>query len=257
MQIEGNVALVTGGASGLGEATARHLHARGASVLIFDRDAERAAAIVAELGPRAEFVAGDATTDTDTQAAMDAAAELGALRIVVACAGGGTKSIRTVQRDGSPHPLADFRATVELNLYSAFNAVSLGGAAMAKLEPVDEDGARGVIITTASIAGFEGQIGQISYGSAKAGIIGMTLIAARDLAAIGVRVNSIAPGTIATRAWDGAPASIREPLEAKVPFPRRFGHAQEFADLVEHIAVNRYLNGQVIRLDGAVRFDPK
>jgi NAD(P)-dependent dehydrogenase (short-subunit alcohol dehydrogenase family) len=257
MQIEGNVAIVTGGASGLGEATARHLHARGATVLIFDRDAARAESIVGELGARAEFVAGDATTEADTQAAVDAAGELGPLRIVVACAGGGTKSIRTVQRDGAPHPLDDFVATLNLNLVSAFNALRLGAAAMAKLEPVDEDGARGVVITTASIAGFEGQIGQISYGSAKAGIIGMTLIAARDLGAVGVRVNSIAPGTILTRAWDGAPDSIRQPLEAKVPFPRRFGHAQEFADLVEHMVTNRYLNGQVIRLDGAVRFDPK
>jgi NAD(P)-dependent dehydrogenase (short-subunit alcohol dehydrogenase family) len=257
MQIQGNVALVTGGASGLGEATARHLHARGATVVIFDRDADRGSMIVKELGSRAELVAGDATAEADTQAAGDAARELGPLRIVVACAGGGTKSCRTVQRDGSPHPLDDFVATLQLNLVSAFNALRLGAAAMAALEPVDEDGARGVVITTASIAGYEGQIGQISYGSAKAGVIGMTLIAARDLAAVGIRVNCIAPGTIATRAWDGAPAAIRQPLEAKVPFPRRFGHAQEFADLVEHLVTNRYLNGQVIRLDGAVRFDPK
>jgi NAD(P)-dependent dehydrogenase (short-subunit alcohol dehydrogenase family) len=257
MQIEGNVALVTGGASGLGEATARHLHALGASVVIFDRDRARAEAIAGELGARADFVAGDATSEADTQAAVDAASELGPLRVVVACAGGGTKSIRTVQRDGTPHPLADFTATIDLNLVTAFNALRLGAAAMSKLEPVDEDGARGVVVTTASIAGYEGQIGQIAYGSAKAAIIGMTLIAARDLAAAGVRVNCIAPGTIATRAWDGAPASFREPLEAKVPFPRRFGHPEEFAELVEHLVRNRYLNGQVIRLDGAVRFDPK
>lgn len=257
MQIEGNVALVTGGASGLGEATARHLHARGASVLIFDRDADRAKAIVGELGARAEFVAGDARSEADNQAAVDAASELGSLRIVVACAGGATGGGRTVNRDGSPHPLALFQDTIDINMVGTFNALRLAAAKMATLDPVGVDGERGVIVTTASIAGYEGQVGQIAYGAAKAGIIGMTIIAARDLAAIGVRVNSIAPGTILTRAWDNAPSSIREPLEAKVPFPRRFGHPQEFAELAEHMITNGYLNGQVIRLDGAVRFDPK
>ena len=257
MQIEGNVALVTGGASGLGEATARHFHAKGASVLIFDRDADRASTIVKELGSRADFVAGDARSEADNQAAVDAAAELGPLRIVVACAGGATGGGRTIGRDGTPHALALFQDTIDINMVGTFNALRLAAAKMATLDPVSEDGDRGVIITTASIAGYEGQIGQIAYGAAKAGIIGMTIIAARDLAAIGVRVNSIAPGTILTRAWDNAPASIREPLEAKVPFPRRFGHPHEFAELAEHIVANGYLNGQVIRLDGAVRFDPK
>lgn len=257
MHIEGNVALVTGGASGLGEATARHLHAKGASVLIFDRDADRAKALVDELGERADYVSGDARSEDDTQAAVDAAAQLGPLRIVVACAGGATGGGRTVNRDGTPHPLALFQDTVDINLVGTFNALRLAAAKMATLDGVGDDGERGVIITTASIAGYEGQIGQIAYGSAKAGIIGMTLIAARDLAAIGVRVNSIAPGTILTRAWDNAPASVREPLEAKVPFPRRFGHPSEFAELAEHLVTNRYINGQVIRLDGAIRFDPK
>jgi NAD(P)-dependent dehydrogenase (short-subunit alcohol dehydrogenase family) len=257
MDIEGNVALVTGGASGLGEATARHLHALGASVLVFDRDEARADAIVKELGGRADAVAGDVRSESDTQAAVNAAAELGPLRIVVACAGGATGGGRTVNRDGTPHPLALFQDTVDLNLVGTFNTLRLAAARMATLDGVGDDGERGVIVTTASIAGYEGQIGQIAYGSAKAGIIGMTIIAARDLAAVGVRVNSIAPGTILTRAWDNAPASVREPLEAKVPFPRRFGHASEFAGLVEHIVTNRYLNGQVIRIDGAVRFDPK
>src|SRR5687767_695287 len=141
MKVEGNVALVTGGASGLGEATARHLHAQGASVLIFDRDAERAAAIVGELGSRADFVSGDARTEHDTQAAVDAAGELGPLRIVVACAGGAARSMRTVQRDGAPHDLDLFSDTLQLNVVTAFNAVRLGAAAMAKLDPVDEDGA--------------------------------------------------------------------------------------------------------------------
>lgn len=257
MEIAGNVALVTGGASGLGEATARHLHSLGASVLVFDRDEARATAIVEELGSRAEVIAGDVRSESDTRAAVDAAAELGPLRMVVACAGGATGGGRTVNRDGSPHPLALFQDTVDLNLVGTFNTLRLAAAKMATLDGTGDDAERGVIVTTASIAGYEGQIGQIAYGSAKAGIIGMTIIAARDLAAVGVRVNSIAPGTILTRAWDNAPASVREPLEAKVPFPRRFGHASEFAALVEHLVTNRYLNGQVIRLDGAVRFDPK
>lgn len=257
MDIEGNVALITGGASGLGEATARHFHSMGASVLIFDRDADRASTIVKELGSRADFVSGDARSEADTQAAVDAAAELGPLRIVVACAGGGVGGGRTVGRDGTPHPLSTFQDTVDINLVGTFNTLRLAAAKMSTLDGVGDDGERGVIITTASIAGFEGQIGQIAYGSAKAGIIGMTIIAARDLAAVGVRVNSIAPGTILTRAWDAAPDSIRVPLENKVPFPRRFGHPEEFAELAQHMVTNRYLNGQVIRLDGAVRFDPK
>jgi NAD(P)-dependent dehydrogenase (short-subunit alcohol dehydrogenase family) len=257
VQIEGNVALVTGGASGMAEATARLLHARGASVLIFDRDGDRAAQVVASLGARADHVVGDARSEHDTQSAVDAASELGPLRMVVACAGGATGGGRIVARDGTPHPLALFTETVELNMVSTFNAIRLAAAKMATLDPVGDDGERGVVVTTSSIAGYEGQIGQIAYGAAKAGVIGMTLIAARDLAAVGVRVNSIAPGTIDTAGWVKAPASLRAPLEAKVPFPRRFGRPDEFAELAVQLVTNAYINGQVIRLDGAVRFDPK
>jgi NAD(P)-dependent dehydrogenase (short-subunit alcohol dehydrogenase family) len=257
MRIEGSVALVSGGASGLGEATARHLHGRGAGVVVFDRDEDRGKQIVAELGDRARLTAGDVLSEADTQAAVEAASELGPLRIAVLCAGGATGGGRLLDRSGSPHDLETFTSTVNLNLVGTFNSMRLAAAAMAANEPEDEDGERGAIVTTASIAGYEGQIGQIAYGSAKAGIMGMTLIAARDLAVTGIRVNSIAPGTIATRAWDGVPDSIREPLESQVPFPRRFGRPSEFAELVEHLITNRYLNGHVVRLDGAIRFPPK
>ncbi len=155
-----------------------------------------------------------------------------------------------------PHDLALFTDTVDLNLVGTFNTVRLAAAEMAKAEGAEDD-ERGAIVTTASIAGYEGQIGQVAYAAAKAGIIGMTIVLAHDLAAVGVRVNCIAPGTIGTRIWDMAPAELRAKLEAKVPFPRRFGEPGEFAALAEHMITNRYLNGQVIRLDGAIRFDPK
>jgi len=255
MEIAGNGALVTGGASGLGEATARHLAARGARVTIFDRDADKAAAVAAAIGGQSH--AGDVRDEADTAAAIALAQRDTPLRIVVACAGGARGGGRTVNRDGSPHDLALFQDTVDLNLVGSFNTARLAAAAMAAQEPANEDGEHGVIVTTASIAGYEGQIGQIAYGAAKAGIIGMTIILARDLAAIGVRTNCIAPGTMGTSAWDLAPAEMREKLEAKVPFPSRFGTPDEFAALAEHLITNRYLNGQVIRLDGAIRFDPK
>ena len=257
MQLAGNVALVTGGASGLGEATVRWLHGKGSHVVVFDRDKDRADALAAELGGPVVAVAGDVLSEDDTNAAIAAAEEMGPLRIVVACAGGARGGGRTVDRNGKPHDLALFADTVSLNLVGTFNTLRLCAAAMAAHDPPAEDDERGVVITTASIAGYEGQIGQIAYGSAKAGIIGMTIIAARDLAAIGVRVNSIAPGTMLTRAWEKAPEQLRTSLESKVPFPQRFGHPEEFASLCEHLITNRYINGQVIRIDGAIRFDPK
>lgn len=255
MDVEGAVTLVTGAASGLGEATARHLHAAGARVVLFDRDEARATALAAELG--AVAVAGDVTDEADTAAAVAAAEELGPLRIAVAVAGGAPHTGRTVDRQGRPHPLDPFAATLQLNVVGTFNTLRLAAAAMAAHDPVDDDGQRGVVVLTSSIAGYEGQIGQISYATAKAGIVGMTLVAARDLAAQGIRVNAVAPGTMGTRAWDQAPEGLREELEAKVPFPRRFGQPEEFAALVEHLVANRYLNGQVVRLDGAIRFGPR
>jgi NAD(P)-dependent dehydrogenase (short-subunit alcohol dehydrogenase family) len=257
MKLQGNVALVTGGASGLGEATARHLIDRGAQVVVFDRDVDRATDVTKALGSAALAVGGDASSEADVANAVEAASGLGPLRILVTCAGGATRSARTVARNGQAHDLGDFVSTLNLNVVTTFNSLRLAAAAMAALDPEDEDGERGAIVTTASIAGYEGQIGQIAYGTAKAGIIGMTLIAARDLAANGIRVNAIAPGTIRTRAWDQAPADLIDTLESKVPFPRRFGRPEEFAELVEHLVTNRYINGHVVRIDGAIRFDPK
>jgi NAD(P)-dependent dehydrogenase (short-subunit alcohol dehydrogenase family) len=257
MELGGRAVLVTGGASGLGEATVRHLAARGSKVVVFDRDGDRGKAVQAELGADVVFAEGSVLDDDDVQAAVAAATELGGLRGVVACAGGGTGSQRTVGRDGTPHDRKLFTDTVDLNLVGTFNTLRFAGSAMSQLDPVDDDGQRGAIVNVASIAGYEGQIGQLAYGSAKAGIIGMTIIAARDLASAGIRVNAIAPGTIHTRAWDQVPDDMRTAFEDKVPFPKRFGKPEEFAALAEHLLANDYLNGHVARLDGAVRFDPK
>jgi NAD(P)-dependent dehydrogenase (short-subunit alcohol dehydrogenase family) len=255
VEVSGNVALVTGAASGLGEATARRLHARGASVVLADLAEERGNAIAAELGPKTLFVRCDVTSEADVSAAVAAGAELGRLAMSVHCAGGGIAA-RTVGRDGSPHDLDAFRRCVELNLIGTFNVLRLAAAQMSTNDP-DAGGERGVCVQTASIAGYEGQIGQIAYGSAKAGVIGMTIIAARDLSAVGVRVCTIAPGTIGTPPMMMAPASIRESLAATVPFPKRLGDPDEYAKLAQQIIENGYLNGEVIRLDGAVRFQPR
>jgi NAD(P)-dependent dehydrogenase (short-subunit alcohol dehydrogenase family) len=257
MEIAGNVALVSGGAGGLGTAVAHQLHRLGATVVVFDRDGERAAAVANDLGERAHHVAGDATSEEGTQRAVDLACGVGPLRMVVACAGGGRQGQRTVTRDSAPHDLALFTETLELNVVTTFNALRLAAAAMAQVEPAGDDGERGVIVMTSSISGFEGPIGTLAYGTAKAAINGMTLIAARDLAALGIRVNAIAPGTMATAAWDAANPDVRAALEGKVPFPRRFGQPREFADLAAHLITNSYINGHVVRLDGAIRFDPK
>ncbi len=255
MEISGNVALVTGAASGLGEASARRLHAHGASLVLADLNEERGREISQELGSKARFVRCDVTSEDDVTAAVAAGAELGRLSMCVHCAGGGIAA-RTVGRDGAPHSLDAFRRTVELNLVGTFNVLRLVAAQMSTNEP-DAGGERGVCVHTASIAGYEGQIGQIAYGSAKAGVIGMTIIAARDLAAVGVRVCTIAPGTIGTPPMMMAPASIREGLAATVPFPKRVGDPDEYAKLAQQIIENGYLNGETIRLDGAVRFQPK
>jgi NAD(P)-dependent dehydrogenase (short-subunit alcohol dehydrogenase family) len=257
MDLTGKAVLVTGGASGLGESTVRYFAGKGSNVVIFDRDAERGAAIEAELGANVVFVAGSVLDDDDTQAAVAAATDFGGLRGVVACAGGGTGSGRTIGRDGTPHDRKVFTDTVDLNLVGTFNTLRFAASAMNDLEPLDDDGQRGAIVMVASIAGYEGQIGQLAYGAAKAGIIGMTVIAARDLSASGIRVNTIAPGTIETRAWEQAPADMKKAFEDKVPFPKRFGKPEEFARLAEHLLTNDYLNGHVARIDGAIRFDPK
>ncbi len=248
MQIAGNVALVTGAGSGLGAASAARLRAAGARLVLAD-----IADVDAPEGDR--FVRCDVTSEPDVQAAVEQAAALGRFAISVHCAGGGIAS-RTLARDGTPHALDAFRRVIELNLVGTFNVLRLAAAQMAHNAP-DDGGERGVCVQTASIAGYEGQIGQIAYGSAKAGVIGMTIIAARDLAAVGVRVCTIAPGTIATPPMMMVPPAMRDAFAANVPFPKRLGDPDEFAALAQHIVENPYLNGEVIRLDGAVRFSPK
>jgi NAD(P)-dependent dehydrogenase (short-subunit alcohol dehydrogenase family) len=248
VQIAGNVALVTGAASGLGAASAARLRAAGAKLVLADLNP----ATPAE-GDR--FIKCDVTSEDDVAAAVAAGAEMGRLAICVHCAGGGIAA-RTLSRDGTPHDLDAFKKVVDLNLTGTFNVLRLVSAQMAQNEP-DEGGERGVCVHTASIAGYEGQIGQIAYGSAKAGVIGMTIIAARDLAAVNVRVCTIAPGTIATPIMLMAPEPMRDMFAKNVPHPKRLGDPDEYASLVQHIVENSYLNGEVIRLDGAVRFQPK
>jgi len=255
VEIAGNVALVTGAASGLGEATARRLHAAGAEVFLADVADERGRANAAELAGADHFVHCDVTSAEDVAHAIETAAGSGRFAICVHCGGGGIAA-RTIARDGTPHDLDAFRRVVELNLVGSFNMVRLAASAMSKNEP-GADGERGALVLTASIAGYEGQIGQVAYGSAKAGVIGMTIIAARDLSSAGIRVNTIAPGTIATPPMMMAPESMRDAFAANVPFPKRLGQPDEYAALAQHLVENSYLNGEVIRLDGAVRFQPK
>jgi len=256
MDLAGRSALVTGGAGGLGAATVRHLIGLGLGVAIFDRDAPRAKELAGELGDQAIAVDGDVNDDEAVAAAIAAAQSVGTLSLVVNVAGGGVGGGRTVSRKGEPHPKEAFTVTMEMNAYGTFNVTRLAAAAMAANEP-DEDGQRGVVVNTASIAGIEGQAGQLAYGAAKAAILGMTLPMARDLAPIGVRVCAIAPGTMGTPLMLGAPQEMRDQLVSSIQFPKRMGRPEEFALLVESIARNPYLNGENIRLDGALRFPPK
>ena len=256
MDLQGASVIVTGGASGLGEATVRKLVPRGAQITIADVNDDRAKGIVDELGSQVDFVHTDVTSESDVEAMVHAAAERGAIRVLVNCAGFG-RGGRTVARDGTPHALDDFAWTVNLCLVGTFNCIRLAASAMARTEPVDEDGQRGVVVNTASIAAYEGQIGQAAYSAAKGGVIGMTLPLARDLSAIGVRVVTIAPGTFLTPAFRFAPPESLDVFAQLQPFPKRLGHPHEFASLVEQIVDNGMLNGEVIRIDGGVRFPPK
>jgi NAD(P)-dependent dehydrogenase (short-subunit alcohol dehydrogenase family) len=256
MDLNGRSALVTGGAGGLGGATVRHLAELGVGVAIFDRDADRAAELAKELGDGAISVAGDVNDDDDVAAAIEAARSVGTFSLVVNVAGGGVGGGRTVGRDGTPHDKAAFVGTMEMNAFGTFNVTRLSAAAMAGNEP-DEHGQRGVVVNTASIAGIEGQTGQLAYAAAKAAILGMTLPLARDLGALGVRVCAIAPGTMGTPIMLSVPEELKQKLTESIIFPRRMGRPEEFALLVESIARNPYLNGENIRLDGALRFPPK
>ncbi len=254
MQLTENaVALVTGGASGLGGATTRRLVADGAEVVIVDLAASPGADLAQELGDAVRFMPADVRDPAQVQAAIDVAQEQGELRIVVNCAGVGTPG-RVVGRSG-PHSLDSFQTVIDINLVGTFNVLRLAAVAMLENEPVDGD--RGVIVMTASIAAFDGQIGQAAYAASKGGIVGLTLAAARDLADKGVRVMTIAPGTFATPMLAGLPPEATAALEAQVPHPSRLGDPSEYAALVRHIIENGMLNGEVIRLDGALRMPPR
>ena len=255
MEIGDAVALVTGGASGLGEATVRRLVGMGGRAVIVDRDRDKGETLAGELGDAAAFAAADVTSVDDVTAAVSRATEMGPLRIAVNCAGIGWAS-RVVGRDGSPHDLEIYKTVIGVNLIGTFNVLRLAAAAMAATEPL-EDGQRGVVVNTASVAAFDGQIGQIAYASSKAGVVGLTLPAARDLASVGVRVVTIAPGTFDTPMLAMLPEAARQALAQGIPFPKRLGHVDDFAGLVEHIARNDYLNGETIRLDGALRMPPR
>jgi NAD(P)-dependent dehydrogenase (short-subunit alcohol dehydrogenase family) len=256
MELAGRSALVTGGAGGLGAATARHLVDLGMRVVVFDRDVEGAQGLAVELGPGSVAVGGDVTDDDDVAAAVDAARMLAPLAVVANIAGGGVRSRRTVSRDGEPHDRDAFEHTMAINALGTFNVSRLAAAAMGESQP-DADGQRGVIVNTSSLAGLEGQAGQLAYAAAKAAIAGMTLPMARDLAPMGIRVCTIAPGTMATPIFERAPEDLKERLVRDIIFPRRMGRPEEFAQAVAMIAGNPYLNGEVIRLDAALRFPPR
>ncbi|MDX2163612.1 MAG: 3-hydroxyacyl-CoA dehydrogenase [bacterium] len=255
MEINNSVALVTGGASGLGAAVARHFAAAGAKVVIADRDADKGAALAAELGASAAFAAADVTSESDVQAAIDLARErFGGLHIDVNCAGIGM-ALRTTSKNGA-HPLDVFETVIRINLIGTFNVIRLCALAMSANEP-NASGERGVIVNTASVAAFDGQIGQAAYSASKGGIVGMTLPIARDLAREGIRVVTIAPGIFDTPLLAGLPEPARVSLGQQVPFPPRLGRPDEYAALAAHIVSNEMLNGEVIRLDGAIRMGPK
>ena len=253
MELDGIGALVAGGASGLGEATARELAARGARVAIADLNEERGPALAEELGGL--FTAADVTDPERVSAAVEEAAEaFGGLRLAVSCAGIGWAE-RTVKRDG-PAALAPFETVVGVNLIGTFNVLRLAATAMAAGEP-DAEGERGAVVMTASIAAFDGQIGQTAYAASKGGVVGLTLPAARDLARLGIRVCTIAPGLFDTPLLAGLPDDARQAFGEQVPFPNRLGRPDEYARLACHIAENRMLNGEVLRLDGALRMPPR
>jgi NAD(P)-dependent dehydrogenase (short-subunit alcohol dehydrogenase family) len=254
MQVNGSVAIVTGGASGLGLATVDRLLKEGARVVIVDLPSSNGAAVAAERGDAAQFIPADVRDADQVQAAVDAAEAIGPLRILVHCAGRGG-ALRLVDREGNPGSLELYTEVVTINLIGTFNVLRLAAASMAKNEPVDGD--RGVAILTASVAAFEGQIGQVPYASAKAGVVGLTIVAARDLAGKQIRVCTIAPGTFDTPLLNRLSDDVRASLAAAVPHPSRLGQPDEYAKLALSIIDNGLLNGETIRLDGAIRMPPR
>jgi NAD(P)-dependent dehydrogenase (short-subunit alcohol dehydrogenase family) len=254
MHVEGSSAIVVGGASGLGEATVRRLHAAGAVVTVADVNAEKGQVLTSELG--LQFVACDVREEAQVQAAVaHAAAVEGGLRIAVCCAGTGWA--QKVAGSKGPHPLMPFETILAINLIGTFNVLRLAASAMISNEPFGDDGERGVCINTASIAAYDGQVGQIAYSASKGGIVGMTLPAARDLAQYGIRVCTIAPGLFDTPLLAALPEEARQKLGAGIPYPQRLGRPEEYAHLACHIVENVMLNGEVIRLDGALRMPPR
>lgn len=255
MLLEGRTFLITGGGSGLGAATARLFAQEGASVVLADVNEEAGEQTASGIGERAKFVRTDVTDEKSVQGAVDAALEtFGGLHGVVNCAGVGPAK-KVLGRKGI-HPLEDFVRTVQINLVGTFNAIRLGAAAMAQNQPTG-DGERGVVINTASVAAFDGQIGQAAYSASKGGVVAMTLPIARELAEHGIRVVTIAPGIFDTPMLAALPEAARESLGKQVPFPRRLGRPEEYAALAKHIVENEMLNGEVIRLDGALRMAPR
>ena len=255
MQIADSVALVTGGASGLGEATVRLIVNGGGRAMILDRAGSAGASLASELGDRAAFSEADVTDEAQVKGAVERAVErFGVLNVTVNCAGVGI-AMRTITRDGS-HPLDLFTKVVQVNLIGTFNVIRLAAAQMAKNTPTAE-GERGVVVNTASVAAYDGQIGQAAYSASKGGVVGMTLPIARDLASVGIRVVTIAPGTFDTPMLAMAPEPVRQALAAQIPFPSRLGRPSEYASLVQQILENAMLNGETIRLDGAIRMAPK
>ncbi len=255
MDIKGAVALISGGASGLGEATVRAFVAAGAKVVIADMNVEKGEALAKELGADVAFVKTDVADGDQVQAAVDKAVSMGSLRATISCAGIGA-GVRILAKDGSPHDLKLFQKIISVNLFGTFNMMRLGAAAMNKNTP-DADNHRGVIVSTASIAAFDGQIGQAAYSASKGGVVGMTLPIARDLSKAGIRVCTVCPGTMDTPLLGSLPEAARQGLAASIPFPSRLGAPAEFAALVKHIVDNNYMNGEVIRIDGALRMAPK
>ncbi len=255
MRVADTVTMVTGGASGLGEATVRTVVEAGGRAVILDRAGSAGERLAAELGERVLFTTADVTSETDVQAAVAWAVErFGTVHVAVNCAGIGA-AMRTVTRDG-PMPLGLFAKVIEVNLIGTFNVLRLTAAQMAK-NPPNAEGERGVCINTASAAAFDGQIGQAAYSASKGGVVGMTLPIARDLASLGIRVMTIAPGTFDTPMLAMLPAEARQALAAQIPFPSRLGRPSEFAALARHIIENPMLNGETIRLDGALRMPPR
>jgi NAD(P)-dependent dehydrogenase (short-subunit alcohol dehydrogenase family) len=254
-RFEGASAIVSG-AGGLGEATVRRLHADGLGVVIADLDADRGKALADELGSRTVFVSTDVTSEDSILGAIEGANQLGQLRYAVVAHGGFGVAQRIVQRDGTPADFGVFTKTIDLYLNGTYNVARLVAAAVGAAEP-QANGERGAIVLTASIAGYEGQIGQSAYAAAKAGVIGLTIAAARDLSSVGIRVNTIAPGTMKTPIMEAVGEEAIAKFAANIPFPKRLGTPVEFADAAAFLLTNGYVNGEVLRLDGAQRFGPK